>query len=132
MDQRTGIQGFKLIAFVLVAFAQLIASGFAFTPNSNGISFIICTADGAQSISWEEYFGDEFPSQPSRKENEHNSCHACVMSCRAGVFTPAEQGGHSHPTFRYVVTKHPEVIAVLIPSRTSPPMPSRSPPVHVL
>ncbi len=125
------IKGLRLIAFVLVAIAQLIPSGFAFSTHGDGVSIVICTADGAQSVSWADYFGEEFPQHPS-EDDAHNPCHACVSTCRVCALAGTEQAGYYHPYLRNNVTGQAKLIPVAIPSRTMPPMPSRSPPAHLL
>ncbi|MEO1242183.1 MAG: hypothetical protein AAFX54_09750 [Pseudomonadota bacterium] len=132
MRLRTGIQGLKLFAFVLVALAQLIPSGFALTSGGDGISIVICTVDGEQSVSWEEYFGEAAPTQPPSDKSEHNPCHACVTSCRIGAAVDAEKAGYSHPAQQYFESHYAELIEASVPYRTSPPMPSRSPPVRAI
>ena len=131
MGKLSSFKGFRLFAFVLVAFAQLIPSGFAVSTSSDGLSIVICTADGAQSVSWAEYFGEDLQEQPAPDTGEHNPCHACISSCRIGALAESGQTGHSHPTLRYQFFKEPELVALRVPSLIAPPMPSRSPPIIV-
>ncbi|GEM_PF-3209085 len=127
--QRRKLAGaLRFLAVALFALAQALPSGLAFAANDDGLSIVICTGDGLQTVSWEELTGEPSPYQEHNPESGEQPCHACYTSCRIGAAVAGDDPQLFHPFAAHVAQLASLVVETVVVSTTRPPMPSRSPP----
>ncbi|MEX6633978.1 hypothetical protein [Hyphococcus lacteus] len=122
----------RLCLFVLFALGQMMPSGLALASEDGDFTFVICTMDGAKSVSWQEMTGEPSPFQSENQDQSEDVCHACVMgACAvAGINAPTSSINVATPAihdcgYTYLLAKSALYAA-------GPPLPSRAPPAPVL
>ncbi len=121
----------KVLLIGLFSLAQALPAGAAVAPGDDGEFLIVmCTPEGAKTVSWEEATGEPSPFAPRSHDdgNSQDPCHACATGACAGgklkladillpnvfLMTPVTVIDITPPVFDRIVA--------------GPPMPSRAPP----
>ena len=125
---RKYLLGVRRLAFVLFALAQLMPPGLALASDGDGFTFVICTIDGPQTVSWEEMTGEPSPFGVPSEQDSNAPCHACVTSCRAGAGVTPNLDPHIANARSIANAALPVAFAAPLIRATRPPMPSRAPP----
>lgn len=121
----------RLCLFVLFALGQLVPAGLAFASQGDDFTIVICTMDGAKSVSYAELTGEPTPFQ-SQHDDAENVCHVCVIgACAFGAIQPPSA------SIKVAVLAHGDFGVVYRRKVTAlyaagPPLPSRAPPAPVL
>lgn len=126
------IAKFRLCLFVLFALGQVMPSGLALASDGGDFTFVICTMDGAKSVSWQEMTGEPSPFQSESPDQTEDDCHACVMgACPvAGINAPTSSINVATPAIRDF--GYTFLLAKSALYASGPPLPSRAPPASVL
>ena len=123
----------RAVLVALFAASQLAPPGAAFAAGEDGeFLIVICTKDGAKTVSWEEATGEPSPFRTPEKDHSNGPCHACAAgACSIGKTALSQ-------TFLPNVSLMAPVIATRAVKASScekvvvgPPLPSRSPPQAV-
>lgn len=117
----------RALIVALLVLVQTIPSGFALSAGNSGVEFVICTADGLKSVSWEEFTGEPSPFN-SPVEHKIPDCAACHSTCRVGTALQSDIDQLFHVVPRYCLSDFPIAAVTSIVHTTRPPMPSRAPP----
>ena len=114
---------------LLFAASQLFPAGASFAKQGEGISIVLCTPEGIQTLSWESVTGEPAPfDTPAHDDGSRKQCHACVTSaCVGGTFRIAQV---FLPNLKLMTPTVVEAVTapVFIRADSGPPLPSRSPP----
>ncbi|MEZ5893966.1 MAG: hypothetical protein R3C58_12590 [Parvularculaceae bacterium] len=121
----------RVLLVALFAVSQLAPAGYAFAADDNGFSLVICTKDGAQSVSWEDFTGEPSPF-PSDSHDDGAPCHACVTgACHGGglragdVFLPSV-------VLQTSAQGAGDYVEPVVAAFSGPPSPSRAPPSFLI
>ncbi|WP_411818853.1 DUF2946 family protein [Hyphococcus sp. DH-69] len=117
----------RAILVALLSLAQFVPTGFAVASGDEGVELVICTADGAKSVSWDSLTGEASPyDQPS--EHSDPDCAACLTSCRIAAADISALVHFSHTCPEYESVEVAFAAAAPAVHAARPPMPSRAPP----
>lgn len=119
--------------FALFALAQLMPAGFAVASDDKGdFTFVICTAHGQQTVSWEDVTGEPSPFETPDDPNRGQPCHACMTTCRIAAAEEVRFDRIEHPAPLYYPVADRVAAAAPVLFVTRPPMPSRAPPLRAV
>lgn len=121
----------RICLFALIALVQTMPAGLALASEGDDFTIVICTSDGAKSVSYAELTGEPAPF-PSEHNDAGNSCHVCVIGGCASALAqaPTERVKIAPVTPREFGSGQSSHVASLY--ATGPPLPSRAPPTPVL
>ncbi|MCB2114524.1 MAG: hypothetical protein KDD85_13405 [Parvularculaceae bacterium] len=117
----------RAIFVALFALVQIVPQGFALAAGADGVEFVVCTANGSTTVSWEDLTGEPSPfDQPSGHKKP--DCAACHTTCRIGAAVPPCLQLYSFTAPLYSAAEFPDAAGAPMVRKTLPPMPSRAPP----
>ncbi|MEO1136369.1 MAG: hypothetical protein AAFW68_07140 [Pseudomonadota bacterium] len=135
MARRSGklLTAIKQGVIALFAIAQLFPAGTALAQDDDGFAIVICTPNGAETVSWEGVTGEAAPFAGQQHDPSASPCHACFSgSCAKG------KARLSTTFLPNVVLMTPMRVEAIKPLPlfeaigAGPPMPSRAPPAFVI